>query len=110
MLDSGKYILDENGNPVVCNDLMKWAAWYETAPARRVALDRVGDVTISTIFLGLDHNFSMKGPPILWETMIFGAPFNERMWRYCTREQALAGHAKALLLVKTASRARAQKS
>jgi hypothetical protein len=100
----GKYILDANGNPVVCNDLIEWATWYESARDRRVAFDQVGEVKISTVFLGLDHNFAMTGPPILWETMIFGGPFDREMYRYTTRDLALIGHADALLMVKTTMR------
>lgn len=54
---------------------------------------------VSTVFLGLDHNFGSGGPPILWETMIFnvetedGYQFQER---YSTREEAIAGHAAAV--------------
>ena len=29
-------------------------------------------VFISTVFLGIDHNFNLEGPPLLFETMIFG--------------------------------------
>jgi hypothetical protein len=38
---------------------------------RRVALTTVGPYRISTVFLGLDHNHMMDGPPILFETMTF---------------------------------------
>lgn len=31
-------------------------------------------MSISTVFLGIDHNYSNAGPPVLWETMIFGGP------------------------------------
>jgi len=99
-----KYILDANGNPVVCTDLIEWATWYETAEFRRLAFDQVGEVKISTVFLGLDHNFAMTGPPILWETMIFGGPFDRELYRYTTRDLALIGHAEALLMVKTTMR------
>ena len=52
-------------------------------------------MTVSTVFLGIDHNFGGKGKPILFETMVFGkgdlVPDNW-MARYCTWEQAEAGH------------------
>lgn len=47
-----KYTLDENGNPVVEPDLMKWAQWMETAQ-RHVADETIGEARISTVFLGL---------------------------------------------------------
>jgi len=60
--------------PVKC-DLMTWATWFETND-RRVAHTMVGPVEVSTVFLGLDHNFhsiitGSPGPPILFETMAF---------------------------------------
>jgi hypothetical protein len=61
------YILDDAGNPVPCDDLQQWAQWYETANAKRiVAQDDVADgVKVSTVFLGLDHNYG-EGPPLLY--------------------------------------------
>ena len=92
-----KFTLD--GHEVVpCEDLMVWAAWFETAD-RHVAKTMVGDIRISTVFLGLDHNFR-EGELSLFETMIFGGEHNESMWRYSTWEQAEAGHEKAVALVK----------
>lgn len=96
-----KYILDEHGEPVVCNDLLQWAAWFEGS-FRSIARDEIEGVKVSTVFLGLDHNFCFKGPPILWETMIFGGPLDGQQRRYATRAQALTGHAEALLMVKMA--------
>ena len=76
---------------------MEWAAWYETACLtgdRHVALDFIAGIRVSTVFLGIDHNFSMSGRPILFETMVFvgrwGRDFDTR--RYCFYEQAEAGH------------------
>jgi hypothetical protein len=66
-----KYILDEHGNPKLEPDLITWATWYENGDNRRVAVTEVGEAKVSTVFLGLDHNWS-GGPPVLWETMIFG--------------------------------------
>lgn len=65
------YILNKNGDPVAVPDLDQWCKWFESAD-RSVAMDRVGDSEISTVFLGIDHNFSGKGQPVLWETMVFG--------------------------------------
>lgn len=65
----GKYILIGQ-TPVPEPDLLKWAAWFETAD-RIVFQTRLGETLISTVFLGIDHNFSDTGPPLLFETMIF---------------------------------------
>ena len=97
------YILVD-GQPEVCNDTIKWALWFEKNTEERiVAQDTIGDVRISTVFLGIDHNFDLSGPPILWETMIFGGEHDEYQRRYPTRDDAIAGHSEALLLVSHAA-------
>ena len=97
---SDKYILDEVGNAVAEPDLMKWARWFEKKE-RHLADDRIGDVRVSTIFLGIDHRFGDDGPPMLWETMIFGGPHNEYQERYSTKAEAEAGHRVAVALAGT---------
>jgi hypothetical protein len=86
---SDKYILD--GKKAVPADLMTWANWYETA-SRVVAKTDIGEVHISTVFLGLNHQWG-DGPPLLFETMIFGGPLDQEQDRYSTWEEAEAGHA-----------------
>lgn len=54
------------------------------------------DVNVSTVFLRLDHNFFGEGPPILFETMIFGGPLDGYQLRYATWEEAEEGHEKAI--------------
>lgn len=96
----GRYILDEHGEPRPEPDMDRWAQWYEDSIhdlRRRVANDTVEGCRISTVFLALDHSFSDDGPPVLWETMIFGGPLDQRMWRCAgSREQAEAQHKEAI--------------
>jgi len=97
---NGRYILNGEGDPELCPDLLTWARWMEDRTVRRVAYDELpGDVTVSTVFLGLDHSFG-HGPPILWETMIFGGPHDQYQERYMSRADAMEGHAKALTLAR----------
>lgn len=97
-----KYIL-KDGKPVECKDLMEWATWMETSPIadRVVGRDTVNDVEVSTVFMGLNHNFSFyeKGEPILYETMVFGGPLSRTRQRYATAEEARAGHVAMLARV-----------
>ena len=88
------YILDEGGSPVPCDDVVKFSEWFSTAD-RCVARDECDGVTISTVFLGIDHDWG-SGPPILYETMIFGIGGEEYQARCSTREQALLQHIQAL--------------
>lgn len=52
----------------------------------------MGVSVVSTVFLGCDHNWSGEGPPVLFETMVFGGPLDEEQVRYCTLAEARAGH------------------
>ena len=92
-----KYILDENHNPVPVEDLVAWGRWYERGENRIVRQDDVEGYMVSTIFLALDHNFAMSGPPILFETMVFhdGATLDYQT-RCSTWEQALDMHEAAV--------------
>lgn len=96
-LANGRYILVGH-DPVLCPDLMKWGVWIQEAE-RHVAKTGVGDNWISTVFLGLDHSFG-GGPPVLFETMIFGGKHDEYQERYVTWDAAEAGHARAVRMVR----------
>ncbi len=68
---------------------------------RRVADDREGEpdsdeVIVSTVFMYIDHSFrdDPNAAPVLYETMVFGGKDDQYQQRYCTREQALIGHAE----------------
>lgn len=87
----GKKVVEET-------DLLKWGKWFETAN-RHVANDKIGNVQVSTVFLGLDHSFG-TGKPLLFETMIFGGKHDGYQDRYTTWEEAEKGHKKALTLLK----------
>lgn len=90
------YILDERGEPKAEPDLYTWAMWLaetQAGQARLVARTDFPGGWVSTVFLGLDHNWRPDGPPILWETMVFGGPHDQEQWRCAgSREQALAQH------------------
>lgn len=87
-----KYILDKNGEPILCNDLIEWARHFEKSSERIVKQEHIGDSKISTVFLGLDHAFS-KGSPVLWETMVFGGKLDQETDRCSgTRAQAKTMH------------------
>ena len=89
------YILD--GHEVRVVDLITWAEWFDRAGWRRVvAKTWVNQVEVSTVFLGLDHSPGGDGPPLLFETMIFGGANNEAQWRYSTWDEAEAGHWSAV--------------
>jgi hypothetical protein len=95
---SGQYILDENGNPVSESDILKWGTWMQNREQVRGDWDVLeSGVKVSTVFLGLDHSWD-GGPPVLWETMIFGGPHDEYQERYTSLAAATEGHKQALQL------------
>lgn len=88
-MNGGYYVLDGH-TPTRCDDMQSWARWFENAD-RQVARDEINGVTISTVFLGIDHSFG-HGSPVLFETMVFGGLMNDLQVRYCTWEAAEARH------------------
>jgi hypothetical protein len=95
----GTYILDEHGQPVPEPDTLRWAKWFETAN-RVVRQDRVEDIVVSTVFLGLDHNwYEGAHEPILWEAMIFGGVEDQYQRRYSSLKDAEEGHIQALMMI-----------
>jgi len=89
----GRYVL-KGKVPVIARNMLAWAVFLETTD-RIVKQEWVDDeVRVSTVFLGLDHNFCDDGPPILFETMIFcnRADLSGTMRRYATWDEAEAGH------------------
>lgn len=81
-----------NKQPVPAVDYIDWAEFMGNSKNRIVAQSVYGEVTISTVFLGTDHNYMSKGDPILFETIIFGEEFSDLQWRYSTWEEAEKNH------------------
>jgi hypothetical protein len=92
---------DPDGNPL---PFMEWAILFELRHLddddswwRRSTT--IGDVEVSTVWLGLDHSFG-SGPPLFWETMIFGGQYDEYEWRHPSREAAFAAHDQIVAAVR----------
>lgn len=53
-------------------------------------------IFISTVWLGMNHNWSDDGPPIIFESMVFAGGNNPCRTldkrRYSTRHEAVDGH------------------
>ena len=85
----GMYIL--KGKEIIpCPDIIEWGKWMETAN-RRVARETFGYSDVSTIFLGIDLHHG-DGPPLLFETLVFGGDLSDEMDRYSTWDEAVLGH------------------
>lgn len=93
----------EGTQPVPAQDLLTWIAWFETAD-RTVARTQVAEATcVSTVFLGLDHQWGV-GPPLLFETMVRGLADDDALadlqMRYSTWHEAEQGHEMVVAYVR----------
>lgn len=94
------YMMEENGEIKTTTDLIEWAKWFEkNKKTRIVKQDQIGDSFVSTVFLATDYNFEETGDPILFETMVFGGPFDHEQERYTTSKLAKEGHEKWCQLI-----------
>ena len=64
----------------------------------RLVVDGV-PVTVSTVHLVFDHQYS-DGPPLIFQTMVFGIADDNPQWRYSTEEEAKLGHQKVVELLR----------
>lgn len=98
---SQKYILDEARKPVP----VTFDEWLEKFDEnmRVVKQERIGGTKVSTIFLGLDHQFG-GGRPLLFETMIFGGDHDGFQERCSTWDQAEEMHERAAFRVRSTAR------
>src|SRR6188472_2809719 len=84
------YILKER-KPMRVDEL-EWAQWFRVHHEERV----VGQWTfagteVSSVFLGVDHQVG-DGPPLVFETMVFGSGRVDLVGRYSTWADAEEGH------------------
>lgn len=106
-----KYILTEDHRVVPEPDSLTWARWFE-GTNRIIAQEMCGPYFVSTVFLGLDHDFvahllpGTGRQPLIFETMIFdhsreeSSPWFGRKFhpsfnfqrRYRSWDDAKAGH------------------
>jgi hypothetical protein len=95
---SGGYAVLENKQVRRVTSIYEWGKFMEVRSNRTVAKTTIGDVKISTVFLGIDHGYG--GNPLWFETMVFGGPLDEEMERYETWGEAAVGHEKMVARVR----------
>lgn len=88
---------DKAGNPIT--DVLVWGRLFEDMDYRRIGQDVVimGDepVNVSTVWLGIEHSWG-RGRPVIFETMVFGGPYDQEQMRYCTEAEAEQGHRRVV--------------
>lgn len=90
---------DKSVNPIDFDAFaaLKYDADGNVSAYARIGLDRIDDsVEVSTVWLGLNHAFMPGGPPLIFETLIFGGRHDGELQRYSTESEALAGHLHAI--------------
>lgn len=80
--------------------LEEWANQFEElsmADKKHVGMDEINDCDVSTVWLGMNHNY-FGGRPLLFETMVFrgNSGLEEYCERYSTWDEAVEGHRKAI--------------
>lgn len=99
MRGAGEYwILDADRCPVRTTSIDEWGRCFRSSD-RIVKQEMINDVRVSTVFLGIDHQFG-DGPPLLFETMIFGGEHDEYQDRCSTWSEAVEMHNKACAIVR----------
>jgi len=86
---------DRDGNPISDEEA---ARLFRDFDERRVAYNQFDDVEVSTVHIVFNHRFS-DGPPLIFETMIFGGEYDQHQWRYSTLDDALEGHQRVCVLL-----------
>jgi hypothetical protein len=80
---------DRDGRPLGSPEVGRL---LEDVEARTIDGTIIDGVKVSTVFLVIDHGFGADGPPVLYETMIFGGQYNGWCDRYTTEDDARFGH------------------
>lgn len=104
------YIIDDDTkqirHPVNLDEYIQWCEQHCDViggVSVRIAYSELApDVDVSTIFMTLDHSFGF-GPPVLYETIVFGGPLNLYRRRYHTEEEALRGHEQTVAMLRGGS-------
>lgn len=78
--------------PVPCS-IFESSAMFEDPGSNVVAqTELIPTISLSTVFLGLDHSHRLHGPPLLFETMVFVNGEGADCVRHSTWEEAEAYH------------------
>ncbi len=99
------YILDpDNPHQPKAVSSEEWLAWgaktfgdQQVCRVDKTVIDP--GCMVSTVFLGVNHSLSLRGPPMLFETLVFGGEHDGLMQRYATWDEAALGHKEVVATV-----------
>ncbi len=98
--DGVLHTYDRDGSPIPYTKWM-WirgvANWYKIVRHDHLQ----ADLLVSTVWLGYDHSMRMGGPPIIFETMVFGLKrFEGYQDRFGLGRVTFEGHERILAQVR----------
>ena len=88
---------DRDGHPI---SLAQWVWQRQADPGHKIVRHtHNGETLISTVWLGMDHNFG-DGPPVIFESMVFNVDgWQDFQDRYTTEADATAGHERIVAAI-----------
>lgn len=82
-------LFDQEGNPI---SPTTWALMLEDSEHRIIEQIWIGDVTVSTVWLGMDQSFGHGSEPaLIFETMVFGGEHGLHPWEQGGGDGAAGG-------------------
>lgn len=99
------YYLNEDKTVRACSllEYIDQMMGMSKSDTKHVDYDFIGEHIVSTVWLGLNHNWDESGPPLVLETMVFeDGKIGQDIYRdrYSTWDEAVQGHKKAIEWVK----------
>ena len=95
----GDRYYDREGRPI---GMMRWSELLGDEDYKILQQDvfvmAQEPVKVSTVWLGLNHNWT-GGAPLIFETMIFGGTHDLMCWRASNEQDALEAHREAVTLL-----------
>ena len=91
-----RWILDtDDETPLLCPNHDAWSLWMAASEVI-LAKTRIRErVLVITAFIGI--SLDAGGPPMLWETRVFGSDQHGKETHYASRSDAMEGHRKQCL-------------
>jgi hypothetical protein len=92
------YIIDDQGNLKVENNIRKWWRWCNDNPQEIIiSKNNIDGVHITTFFTGIDYT----GHMMLWETIVVGGSLDNMQQRYGRKQIALSGHIAIVEMIRS---------
>lgn len=92
---------NRQGEPITADE---WGVEFARWPERQLARDRIGDATVSTVWMGIGVNYDPAGRPLIFESEVTGLDDEARRYSWPTESEALAGHAALCALIQALKR------